>query len=62
MDRRYSAIEISDVVDQNGAACYGVEDVGVPVNDNAEIAPWLDESVCIGAKLTILLCWRSFKP
>jgi len=48
MDRRPSTIVISDVVDHNGAARYEVEDVGAPVNDNATIAPWIDELVCIG--------------
>ena len=45
MSRKFSTIEISDVVDHNGAARYGFEDVGAPVNDNATIAPWLDEPV-----------------
>lgn len=47
MSRKFSTIEISDVVDQNGAVRYGFEDVGAPVNDNATIAPWLDEPVRI---------------
>lgn len=47
MSRKFSTIEISDVVDHNGAARYGFEDVGAPVNDNATIAPWLDEPVRI---------------
>ena len=47
MSRKFSTIEISDVVDHNGAARYGFEDVGAPVNDNATIAPWLEEPVRI---------------
>jgi hypothetical protein len=49
MSRKFSTIEISDVVDHNGAARYGFEDVGAPVNDvdSATIAPWLDEPVRI---------------
>lgn len=47
MIRKFSTIEISDVVDHNGAARYGFEDVGAPVNDNATIAPWIDEPVGI---------------
>lgn len=53
MDRRNSTIEISDVVDRNGAACYGIEDAGAPVNDNTTIAPWLYEPVSIGVILII---------
>jgi hypothetical protein len=45
---KFSTIEISDVVDHNGVARYGFEDVGAPVTgDNATIAPWLDEPVRI---------------
>ena len=53
MSRKFSTIEISDVVDQNGAARYGFEDVGAPVNDNSTIAPWLEEPVRID-----YLVWR----
>lgn len=53
MNRQSSTIEISDVVDHNGAARYGFEDVGAPINDNAMIAPWIDEPVGIGVILTI---------
>lgn len=53
MNRTSSIIEISDVVDQNGVARYGFEDVGAPVSDNTTIAPWLDEPVCIGVVLAI---------
>jgi adenylate cyclase len=42
MSRKFSTIEISDVVDHNGAARFGFEDVGAPVNDNPTIAPWLN--------------------
>ena len=55
MSRKFSTIEISDVVDQNGVARYGFEDVGAPVSDNATIAPWLDEPVRIDY-LVPLLC------
>lgn len=55
MIRKFSTIEISDVVDHNGAVRYGFEDVGAPLNDNATIAPWLDEPVRIDS-LAPLLC------
>lgn len=54
MSRKPSTIEISDVIDQNGAARYGVEDVEAPTNDDATIAPWIDEPVRIGAYLVLL--------
>lgn len=47
IDRRNSTIEISDVVDHNGVARYGVEHAGAPVSGNATIAPWIDEPVRI---------------
>lgn len=55
MIRKFSTIEISDVVDHNGAVRYGFEDVGAPLNDDATIAPWLEEPVRIDS-LAPLLC------